>query len=86
MDICSHEKHVETSNLFNVNVHNCSLTSVTYFMDDPHILQILNTVERRLSGLIGTRPRPDRRITRIMSQMIYLITNSSFFVEVYLVF
>ena len=31
------------------------------------------TVERRLSGLLRTKPRPDMRITRIMSQMIYFL-------------
>ena len=43
----------------------------------------LNTVERRLSGLLGTWLRPDKRITRIMSQIIYFITNSWLFFGIF---
>ena len=44
------------------------------------------TVERRFSGLIGTWPFPDMRITRIMSQRIYFNRKFWFSFEIHHVF
>ena len=63
------------SSWYRLKSYKIFLLNRVFFIDSNRLLVLASTVERRLSGLFGTRLRTDTRITRIRNESIYLFNH-----------